>query len=82
VRLCDVFLEPPTVGLMGPRNFELPAVGLPGFSKQLPGRKRVRCLCERLRGKEEMPEVREEDMREAIPIPMKPLVPSIPTDDE
>jgi hypothetical protein len=29
-----------------------------------------------------MPEIREEDMREAIPIPMKPLVPAIPTDDE
>jgi hypothetical protein len=29
-----------------------------------------------------MPEAREEDMREAIPISMKPLVPAIPTDDE
>jgi hypothetical protein len=29
-----------------------------------------------------MPEIREEDMRETIPIPMKPLVPTIPTDDE
>jgi hypothetical protein len=29
-----------------------------------------------------MPEVRAEDMREPIPIPMKPLVPAIPTDDE
>jgi hypothetical protein len=29
-----------------------------------------------------MPEIREEDMREAIPILMKPLVPAIPTDDE
>jgi hypothetical protein len=29
-----------------------------------------------------MPEIREEDMRETIPIPMKPLVPAIPTDDE
>jgi hypothetical protein len=29
-----------------------------------------------------MPEIREEDMKEAIPIPMKPLVPTIPTDDE
>jgi hypothetical protein len=45
VRLCDVFLEPPAVGLMGLRNFELPAVGLPGFRKQLPGRKRVLGLC-------------------------------------
>jgi hypothetical protein len=76
------FLEPPAVGLLGLRIFELPAVGLSGFSKQLPGRKRVRRLCERLRGKGEMPEVREEDMREAIPIPMKPLVPAIPKDDE
>jgi hypothetical protein len=33
VRLCDVFLEPPAVGLLGLRIFELPAVGLPGFSK-------------------------------------------------
>jgi hypothetical protein len=80
--LCDVFLEPPVVGLLGLRIFELPAAGLPEFNKQLLGRKRVRGLCERLRGKEEMPEVREEDMREAIPIPMKPLVPAIPTDDE
>jgi hypothetical protein len=29
-----------------------------------------------------MPEIREEDMREAIPIPMKPLVLAIPTDEE
>jgi hypothetical protein len=29
-----------------------------------------------------MPKAREEDMREDIPIPMKPLVPAIPTDDE
>jgi hypothetical protein len=29
-----------------------------------------------------MPEIREEDMREAIPIPMKPQVLAIPTDDE
>jgi hypothetical protein len=29
-----------------------------------------------------MPEAREEDMREAIPIRMKPLVHAIPTDDE
>jgi hypothetical protein len=28
-----------------------------------------------------MPRAREEDMREHIPIPMKPLVPAIPTDD-
>jgi hypothetical protein len=40
-------------------------------------------VCEKgLKGKEEMPEVREEDMREVIPISMKPLVPAIPTDDE
>jgi hypothetical protein len=30
----------------------------------------------------EMPEVRAEDMREPIPIPTKPFVPAIPTDDE
>jgi hypothetical protein len=29
-----------------------------------------------------MPNIREEDMREAIPIPMKLLVPAFPTDDE
>jgi hypothetical protein len=29
-----------------------------------------------------MPEVKAEDMREPIQIPMKPLVPTIPTDDE
>ena len=29
-----------------------------------------------------MPKARAEDMRESIPIPMKPLVPAIPTDDE
>jgi hypothetical protein len=29
-----------------------------------------------------MPRAREEDMREDTPIPMKPLVPAIPTDDE
>ena len=28
-----------------------------------------------------MPEVREEDMRETIPIPMWPIVPAIPTDN-
>jgi hypothetical protein len=41
VRLCDVFLESPAVGLLGLRIFELPAVGLPEFSKHLPGRKRA-----------------------------------------
>jgi hypothetical protein len=35
-----------------------------------------------LRGEREMPKARAEDMRESIPIPMKPLVPAIPTDDE
>jgi hypothetical protein len=30
---------------------------------------------------EKMPEVREEDMKETIPIPMRPIVPAIPTDD-
>jgi hypothetical protein len=30
----------------------------------------------------EMPEARAEDMKEPIPIPTKPLVPAIPTDDE
>jgi hypothetical protein len=39
-------------------------------------------LRKRLRGKEEMPKAREEDMREDIPIPIKPLVPAIPTNDE
>jgi hypothetical protein len=34
------------------------------------------------RREREMPEVRAEDMREPIPIPMKPLVPAIPTNDE
>jgi hypothetical protein len=60
----------------------LPAVGLPEFSKALT-RKRESGVCEKgLRGREEMPEIRGEDMRETIPIPMKPLVPAIPTDDE
>jgi hypothetical protein len=67
---------------LGLRIFKSPTVGLPGFSKQLSGRKRVRGLGEKLRGKEEMPEAREEDMREAIPIPTKPLVPAIPTNGE
>jgi len=77
-----VLLESPTVGLLGLRIFELPAVGLPEFNKDLPGTARAefreKGLCER----ERMPEIREEDMRETIPIPMKPLVPAIPTDDE
>ena len=37
VRLSDVVLEPPAVGLLGLRNFELPAVGLPELCKQLLG---------------------------------------------
>ena len=36
-----MFLESPAVGLLGLRNFELPAVDLPEFSKQLPSRKKV-----------------------------------------
>jgi hypothetical protein len=54
VRLCDVLLESPTVGLLGLRIFELPAVGLPEFSKQLLGRERGRSFAgkvERTRGK-------------------------------
>jgi hypothetical protein len=39
-------------------------------------------LQKRRRGKKEMPRAREDDMREDTPIPMKPLVPAIPTDDE
>jgi hypothetical protein len=35
--LCDVRLESPTVGLLGFRIFELPAVGLPKFNQHLPG---------------------------------------------
>ena len=35
MRASDVFLEPPSVGLLELRNFELPAVGLPEFRKQL-----------------------------------------------
>jgi hypothetical protein len=41
VRLCDVLLESPTVGLLGLRISELPAIGLPEFRKQLPGRERA-----------------------------------------
>jgi hypothetical protein len=40
-RLSDVFLESPTVGLLGLRIFELPAVGLPEFNQRLPGTARV-----------------------------------------
>jgi hypothetical protein len=77
VGLCDVFLESPAVGLLGLRIFELP-----GFSKQLPGRERGRSFAEKVERKGGNAETREEDMREDIPIPMKPLVPAIPTDDE
>ena len=73
-----MFLESPAVGLLGLRIFELLAVGLPEFNKHLPGNQRV-CSAERVR---KMPEARPEDMRESIPIPLKPLVPAIPTDDE
>jgi hypothetical protein len=41
VRLCDVFLESPAVGLLGLRIFELSAVGLPEFRKQLTGTERA-----------------------------------------
>jgi hypothetical protein len=41
VRLCDVFLESPAVGLLGLRIFELPTVGLSEFHKQFPGRERA-----------------------------------------
>jgi hypothetical protein len=37
VKLSDVFLEPPAVGLLGFQNFELPAVGLPELRKHLTG---------------------------------------------
>jgi hypothetical protein len=40
-RLSDVFLESPTVGLLGLRIFELPAVGLPEFNQHLLGSARV-----------------------------------------
>jgi hypothetical protein len=36
-----VLLESPTVGLLGLRIFELPAVGLPEFNQHLPGTTRV-----------------------------------------
>jgi hypothetical protein len=47
-----------------------------------PEQQRAEFSEEGLKGREEMPEIREEDMRETIPIPMKPMVPAIPTDDE
>ena len=37
VRLSDVFLELPAVGLLELRTFELPAVGLPKLCTQLIG---------------------------------------------
>jgi hypothetical protein len=46
VRLCDVQLESPAVGLLGLRIFELPEVGLPEFRKQLPGRERAKLFGE------------------------------------
>ena len=73
-----MFLESPVVGLLGLRIFELPAVGLPKFNKHLPGKQRVRS-AERVK---KMPEVRPKNMRKPIPIPLKPLVPTIPTNDE
>jgi hypothetical protein len=51
--LCDVLLESPTVGLLGLRIFELPAVGLPEFNKHLPGTARAELSEEGLRGEEE-----------------------------
>jgi hypothetical protein len=47
VRLCDVLLKSPAVGLLGLRIFELPAVGLPKFSKQLLGRERAELFGKR-----------------------------------
>ena len=47
VRLCDVLVESPIVGLQGLRIFELPAVGLPEFSKQLLGRERAELFGKR-----------------------------------
>ena len=43
----DVLLESPAVGLLGLRIFELPAVGLPEFSTQLPGKTSVVVRRER-----------------------------------
>ena len=47
-RLCDVLLESPTVGLLGFRIFELPAVGLPEFNKHLPETARAEFIEEGL----------------------------------
>jgi hypothetical protein len=41
VKLSDVFLEPSAVGLLGFRNFELSAVGLPELRKHLTGEART-----------------------------------------
>jgi hypothetical protein len=80
--LCDVLLESPEVGLLGFHIFELRSVGLPEFRKHLPDRERAELFEKGERNQRKMPRAREEDMREDIPIPMKPLMPSIPTDDE
>ena len=81
MRVSDVLLESPTVGLLGLRIFELSAVGLPEFNTQLPGEMSVLVRREK-EGLNKMPELRPEDMREPIPIPLKPMVPAIPTNDE
>ena len=47
-----MFLEPPTVGLLGLRNFELPAVGLPELCKQLTGESELRVIKKGLRKRE------------------------------
>jgi hypothetical protein len=73
-----VFLEPPAVGLLGLRNFELPAVGLPELRKHLTGERELRVIK---RGLREMSETREEDLMDPIPIPIKALIPAIPKDD-
>ena len=80
----DVLLESPAVGLLGLHIFELPAIGLPEFNTQLSGETNVvvRRKKERKRDKTKMPELRPKDVSESIPIPMKPLVPAIPTEDE
>jgi hypothetical protein len=45
VRLCDVLLESPAVGLLGLCIFKLPAVGLPEFNHTLT-RKNESGVCE------------------------------------
>ena len=49
MRLCDVFLEPPTIGLLGLRNFELPVVGLPELYEQLTVESELRIMKRGLR---------------------------------